>query len=80
MASANNTEAIDKLRKISQLIKYGLTVKMTECAERNYDKITKNAIDSLARLFPELINDVNDTLNKLILVQKAVKELNKPAK
>ncbi|WP_054856751.1 hypothetical protein [Vulcanisaeta sp. JCM 16159] len=28
----------------------------------------------MARLFPELINDVNDTLNKLILVQKAVKE------
>ncbi|WP_243680488.1 hypothetical protein [Vulcanisaeta souniana] len=65
----------EAVKKTAQLIIASFSIKPSECVLRNYDTITKNAINTLIKLFPELSNDVNALVGKFAEIQENVKKL-----
>ncbi len=65
----------EEVKKTAQLIITNFSIKPSECMLRNYDTITKNAVNALIKLFPELSNDINALVGKFAEIQENVKKL-----
>ncbi|WP_054853022.1 hypothetical protein [Vulcanisaeta distributa] len=75
MMSTGNTDVKEEIKKTVQLIITNLNVKPSECILKNYDTITKNALSTLLKIFPELSNDINALISKFAEIQENVKKL-----
>ncbi|GAB6945498.1 hypothetical protein [Vulcanisaeta sp. JCM 14467] len=70
-----STDVKEEVKKTAQLIIVSFNIKPSDCMLRNYDTITKNAVNMLIKLFPELSNDINALVNKFAEIQENVKKL-----
>ena len=74
MGIVKDEDVKSEVKGTAQIMNLAITIKPSECVQRNYGTITKNAVDALMRLYPELKDQITAWLNKFTEVQEAVKK------
>ena len=63
------------VKRIEYVLSMAFSIKPSDCLLRNYEAIAKNALNTMARLFPELGRELNAWASKFMEIQETCRKL-----